>query len=206
MNTSSQLFLSLIAVSLISLSAFGATTTIHPDEKKALQDIANSLGKKNWNFDTDPCSNKNWFTELENSVTCNCSVAGDNFCHVVTMDLTGNQMSGNIPSELGSLTHIRTLQLSSNNFTRELPATLAKLTALRDFRISDNQLSGKIPGFIQNWTNIDTLIVQGSGLSGPIPSEISLLRNIIELRISDLNGSEYAPLPQLSNMKLLTRL
>ncbi|CAL5201066.1 unnamed protein product [Lathyrus oleraceus] len=278
MNTSSQLFLSLIAVSLISLSAFGATTTIHPDEKKALQDIANSLGKKNWNFDTDPCSNKNWFTELENSVTCNCSVAGDNFCHVVTiilnmqnlpgtlppelnrlrylqiidlsrnylngtipkewgsmmnllnitlsgnrltgsipkeianistliqLDLTGNQMSGNIPSELGSLTHIRTLQLSSNNFTRELPATLAKLTALRDFRISDNQLSGKIPGFIQNWTNIDTLIVQGSGLSGPIPSEISLLRNIIELRISDLNGSEYAPLPQLSNMKLLTRL
>lgn len=140
MNTSSQcLFLSLIAVSLISLSAFGATTTIHPDEsmisistiapisisfpdflylriqvffaqnfyrnclyilenfqsladsfwivylEKALQDIANSLGKKNWNFDTDPCSNKNWFTELENSVTCNCSVAGDNFCHVVTM-------------------------------------------------------------------------------------------------------------------------
>ncbi|XP_045801016.1 probable leucine-rich repeat receptor-like serine/threonine-protein kinase At3g14840 isoform X2 [Trifolium pratense] len=275
MSTSSQfLFLSLIAIWFISLTAFAATN-IHQDEKKALEDIANSLGKKDWNFDTDPCSNKpNWVTKLENNVTCNCSVAGDNFCHVVAitlkeqnlpgtlppelnrlrylqiidlsrnylngtipnewgsmtnllninrltgsipteianistliqLDLTANQMSGNIPPELGSLTQIRTLQLSSNNFTRELPATLAKLTALQDFRIADNQLSGKIPGFIQKWTNINTLVIQGSGLSGPIPSEISLLRNLVELRISDLNGSEYAPLPQLQNMTLLNRL
>ncbi|AES66489.1 LRR receptor-like kinase family protein [Medicago truncatula] len=96
--------------------------------------------------------------------------------------------------------------MSSNNFTRELPTTLSKVTTLRDFRISDNQLLGKIPKFIQNWTNINTLTIQGSGLIGPIPSEISLLRNLIDLRISDLNGSEYAPLPQLNNMTLLNRL
>ncbi|KAK2368161.1 putative leucine-rich repeat receptor serine/threonine-protein kinase [Trifolium repens] len=279
MSTSSQfLILSLIAISFICLTAFAANI-IHPDEKKALEDIANSIGKKDWNFDTDPCTNKpNWLTKLENNVTCNCSVAGDKFCHVVAitlkeqnlpgtlppelnrlpylqiidlsrnylngtipkewasmtnllnitlssnrltgsipaeianistliqLDLTANQMSGNIPPELGSLTQIRTLQLSSNNFTRELPVTLAKLTALQDFRIADNQLSGKIPDFIQNWTNINTLVIQGSGLSGPIPSKISLLRNLVELRISDLNGSEYAPLPQLQNMTLLNRL
>ncbi|GAU31588.1 hypothetical protein TSUD_54110 [Trifolium subterraneum] len=300
MSTSSQfLFLSLIVIWFISVLAFGATT-IHPDEKKALEAIAESLGKKDWNFDIDPCSNKpNWATPkptpltprlsiVENNVTCNCSVAGDNFCHVVSitlkgqnlpgtlppelsrlhylqiidlsrnylngtipkewgsmtnllnmydlslifligtlpsnrltgsipveianistliqLDLTANQISDNIPRELGNLTQIRTLRLSSNNFTGELPATLAKLTALLDFQISDNHFSGKIPDFIQNWTNINSLSIQGSGLSGPIPSEISLLRNLTDVRISDLNGSEYAPLPQFNNMPLLKNL
>jgi len=64
--------------------------------EKALEDIAKSLGKKDWDFDIDPCSNHpNWTTPKptpttrlyieENNVTCNCSVAGDNFCHVVEM-------------------------------------------------------------------------------------------------------------------------
>ncbi|WJX72499.1 hypothetical protein P8452_56378 [Trifolium repens] len=290
MSTSSQfLLLSLIFIWFISLSAFGATT-IHPDEKKALESIAESLGKKDWNFDIDPCSNKpNWATPkptpltprlsiVENNVTCNCSVAGANFCHVVSitlkgqnlpgtlppelnrlhylqfidlsrnylngtipkewgsmtnllnislpsnrltgsipveianistliqLDLTANRISNNIPRELGDLTQIRALRLSSNNFTGELPATLAKLTTLLNFQISDNNFSGKIPDFIQNWTNINSLSVQGSGLSGPIPSEISLLRNITDVRISDLNGFEYAPLPQFNNMPLLKNL
>ncbi|KAK2368167.1 putative leucine-rich repeat receptor serine/threonine-protein kinase [Trifolium repens] len=290
MSTSSQfLLLSLIFIWFISLLAFGATI-IHPDEKKALESIAESLGKKDWNFDIDPCSNKpNWATPkptpltprlsiVENNVTCNCSVAGANFCHVVSitlkgqnlpgtlppelnrlhylqfidlsrnylngtipkewgsmtnllnislpsnrltgsipveianistliqLDLTANRISNNIPRELGDLTQIRALRLSSNNFTGELPATLAKLTTLLDFQISDNNFSGKIPDFIQNWTNINSLSIQGSGLSGPIPSEISLLRNITDVRISDLNGFEYAPLPQFNNMPLLKNL
>ncbi|XP_045801044.1 probable leucine-rich repeat receptor-like serine/threonine-protein kinase At3g14840 [Trifolium pratense] len=73
-------------------------------------------------------------------------------------------------------------------------------------RIEDNHFSGKIPDFIQNWKNIDTLIIQGSGLSGPIPSGISLLRNLTDLRISDLKGTESSPFPQLNNLILLNRL
>ncbi|PNY02577.1 putative LRR receptor-like protein kinase, partial [Trifolium pratense] len=70
--------------------AFGAKT-IHPDEKEALKAIAKALGKKDWNFDIDPCSNKpNWVTPpipkvLDNNVTCDCSIAGDNYCHVIWM-------------------------------------------------------------------------------------------------------------------------
>ncbi|KAK2422643.1 putative leucine-rich repeat receptor serine/threonine-protein kinase [Trifolium repens] len=263
--------------------AIGATT-IHPDEKKALKDIAKSLGKKDWNFDIDPCSNKpNWATPpvpqvSDSNVTCDCYVAGDNFCHVISIsliaqNLTGilppeltrlrylqiidlarnylngsipkewgsmmyitkislvgnrltgsipveianistlqilelwiNQMSGNIPPELGSLSQLQILRLTSNNFTGELPMTLAKLTNLQDFRIEGNQFSGKIPDYIQNWTSIQNLMIQGSGLSGPIPSGISLLRNLTDLRISDLDGSEDAPLPQLNKMTSLRTL
>ncbi|CAK8534945.1 unnamed protein product [Lathyrus sativus] len=273
MSTTSPFFsLSVIAILLISLTAFG-TNTLHPDEKKALEDIAKSLGKKDWNFDIDPCSNK--FNILDNNVTCDCSVPGDNFCHVITITLKGqnlpgtlppgltrlrylqvidlsrnylhgtipkqwgsmtniskialainrltglipaeianistlqilelrnNNLSGNLPPELGHLTQIQTLRLSSNHFTGELPMTFAKLTTLQDFRIEDNQFSGKIPDYIQNWTSINALLIQGSGLSGPIPSGISLLRNLTDLRICDLDGSEDAPLPQLNSMTKL---
>jgi len=61
----------------------------------ALKDIAKSLGKMDWNFDKDPCSNNsNWATPMPSShrlqivvniVSCNCSIAGDDFCHVVEM-------------------------------------------------------------------------------------------------------------------------
>ncbi|KAI5422863.1 hypothetical protein KIW84_046044 [Lathyrus oleraceus] len=171
--------------------------------EKALEDIAISLGKKDWNFDIDPCSNKPDITNSNNNVTCDCSVSGDNFCHVIWMELWNNQMSGNLPPELGNLTQIQTLGISSNYFSGELPATLAKLTTLLEFRIEDNQFSGKIPDYIQNWTSITKLMIQGSGLKGPIPSGISRLRNLTDLRISDLEGPEDAPMPQLNSMTKL---
>ncbi|MCI05850.1 LRR receptor-like kinase [Trifolium medium] len=63
--------------------------------ENALKDIAKSLGKKDWNFDIDPCSSKsNWVIPstdpprlriVVSNVSCNCFVPGDNFCHVVSM-------------------------------------------------------------------------------------------------------------------------
>ncbi|TKY66378.1 leucine-rich repeat receptor serine/threonine-protein kinase [Spatholobus suberectus] len=47
--------------------------------------------------------------------------------------------------------------------------------------------------------------MQGSGLSGPIPLGISILRNLTDLRVTDLNGSA-SPFPQLNNMTNLETL
>lgn len=56
---------------------------------KALKQIGRKLGKKDWNFGVDPCSQKgNWELSsddkkgFESNVTCDCSSAT---CHVVTM-------------------------------------------------------------------------------------------------------------------------
>ncbi|KAH9723417.1 putative leucine-rich repeat receptor-like serine/threonine-protein kinase [Citrus sinensis] len=170
---------------------------------QALKDIANTLGKKDWNFSVDPCSGEEGWAEIpeENAVTCNCSFSNGTVCHVFRISLIANrlkgpipkylanistlvnltvqynQFSGELPEELGSLLNLEKLHLSSNNFTGELPKTFAKLTNMKDFRISDNQFTGQIPSFIQNWTKLE------------------------KLRISDLNGPE-ATFPQLGNMKM----
>ncbi|KDP23040.1 hypothetical protein JCGZ_00505 [Jatropha curcas] len=117
-----------------------------------------------------------------------------------------NQLSGELPQELGNLNNITRMLLSSNNFSGQLPETFAKLTTLEDFRIGDNHFTGEIPSLIQNWTHLTKLVIQASGLSGPIPSGISLLTNMIDLRISDLSNGTEISFPPLSNLKNLTKL
>ncbi|CAL5405988.1 unnamed protein product [Camellia sinensis] len=93
-----------------------------------------------------------------------------------------NELSGDLPQELGNLPSITRLYLTSNNFSGDLSGTLAKLTTLKDFRIGDNFFTGSIPNFIQNWIHLETL------------------------RISDLNGSKVSNFPSVGNMTKLIRL
>lgn len=58
----------------------------------ALQRIAKTIGKTDWNFSVDPCTsgesswvNPNQIKGAENAVTCNCSFANNTVCHVVSM-------------------------------------------------------------------------------------------------------------------------
>lgn len=57
----------------------------------ALREIAEQLGKEDWNFSVNPCNNSNWQTpkrkELplyNNTLICNCSYPGE-VCHVESM-------------------------------------------------------------------------------------------------------------------------
>ncbi|CAM8993757.1 unnamed protein product [Rhodiola kirilowii] len=264
-----------LAIAFIFFSVFAHGAILPAAEVATLEKIANSLGKMDWNFSLDPCSNKTsgWNNDYtNNSVICDCTFQDNTVCHVtnirlkyqslpgflppeladlsfiqeidlclnylygtippewgstrlVNMSLLGNRLSGSIPKEignistllslvlemnqlsgplppeLGNLLNIKRMFLTSNNFTGEIPATFSKLTALEDFWLGDNFFSGKIPNFIQNWIKLNRLVLQGSGLAGPIPSGISLLTNLTDLRITDLNGPEEA-FPLLESMKL----
>ncbi|KAK2422679.1 putative leucine-rich repeat receptor serine/threonine-protein kinase [Trifolium repens] len=121
------------------------------------------------------------------------------------LNLKFNQLSGVLPPELGNLHQLERLLLSSNNFTGNIPATYAKLTKLKHNRLCDNQFSGPIPDFIQSWTSLERMVMQGSGLSGPIPSGISYLKNLTDLRVTDLKGPDSS-FPQLINLTILQTL
>lgn len=62
-------------------------------EVKALKEIGKKLGKKDWNFNKDPCSGEgNWVIttytskEFESNITCDCSFSPPNSsCHVIRM-------------------------------------------------------------------------------------------------------------------------
>ncbi|KAH9779502.1 putative leucine-rich repeat receptor-like serine/threonine-protein kinase [Citrus sinensis] len=226
-------FLSLAALAFISTVAFGATLPY--DEVQALKDIASTLGKTNWNFSADPCSGKEGWADqnpdkgFENAVTCNCAYAGGTVCHVVSISLYGNrltgaipkavasistladltlefnQFSGDLPAELGNLINLEKLHLNSNNFTGKLPESFANLTRLKHFRISDNHFTGQIPDYIQNWTKLEKLFIEGSGLAGPIPSGIASLVELTDLilRSGNIIGEMPEYLGQMIGLRVL---
>ncbi|XP_058779510.1 probable leucine-rich repeat receptor-like serine/threonine-protein kinase At3g14840 isoform X1 [Vicia villosa] len=222
MNTFSQfLLLSLTFIWFISLTA--AATTIHPDEKKALEDIGKSLGKKDWNFDIDPCSNKpNWVTPpiphvYENNVTCDCSIGGDNFCHVIWISLKGqnlqgtlspelkrlrhlqmidlarNNLNGTIPKEWGSLTNIRKMGLLSNRLTGSIPVEIANISHLQELELYNNQFSGNLPPGLGHLTQIRTLRLSSNNFTGELPVTFAKLTTLTEFRIEDNQFSGKIP-------------
>ncbi|XP_010248399.1 PREDICTED: probable LRR receptor-like serine/threonine-protein kinase At1g53440 [Nelumbo nucifera] len=119
--------------------------------------------------------------------------------------LEDNQLGGTIPPQLGNLSRLKRILLSANNITGPLPETLGNLKNLTDFRIDGNGVSGRIPNFIGNWAKLQYLNMQATSLEGPIPSAISLLKNLIQLRVTDLNGPEMT-FPDLSGMKSMIDL
>ncbi|RZC54366.1 hypothetical protein C5167_013236 [Papaver somniferum] len=124
---------------------------------------------------------------------------------LVTLSLLENNIKGLIPKEIADIVTLENLLLSGNNFTRTLPATFANLKNLTDFRINGTNISGPIPDFIGNWTKINRLDMQGTSMAGPIPSTIFHLKNMTELRVSDLVGPNM-PFPDLGDMSNMVQL
>ncbi|XP_058202436.1 probable LRR receptor-like serine/threonine-protein kinase At1g07650 isoform X7 [Rhododendron vialii] len=122
------------------------------------------------------------------------------------LSLESNMFEGIVPAELGNLVNLQYFNLNSNNLTGELPKELLNnLTNLREARLSSNNFIGKLPSF-QSWEQLQILELEASGFEGPIPHNISLLRNLTELRITDLNGGVASDFPPLENMTAMKRL
>jgi len=61
------------------------------------------------------------------------------------LSLSNNQLTGEIPPELGNLTNLAHLYLSYNQLAGEIPEEIGNLTNLTQLSLSNNQLTGEIP-------------------------------------------------------------
>ncbi|KAK4399285.1 putative LRR receptor-like serine/threonine-protein kinase [Sesamum angolense] len=177
------------------------------EEKDALHEVAVQLGKKDWDFNLNPCDgNSNWTTPKRYDMPCDLTrnyLSGTippewALTKLEYMSVTVNRLSGPLPEYLGTLLRL---------YICELPMELNNLKKLTELRLSSNNFIGKIPS-LRSWTNLQMLELQASGFEGPIPSSISVLKNLSELRISDLNGgaSEFPLLKDMLKMnKLMLR-
>ena len=129
-----------------------------------------------------------------------------NLSSLTQLSLSINQLTGEIPTELGNLSSLTRLSLSINQLTGEIPTELGNLSSLTRLSLSSNQLTGEIPTELGNLSNLRTLILSGNQLSGEIPTELGNLSNLsgLFLNHNQLTGEIPTELGSLSNLTTLS--
>ena len=86
----------------------------------------------------------------------------------------GNQIMGEIPSEIDNLVNLTFLHLEYNQITGSIPPEIGNLTTLIWLNFVNNQLTGEIPPSIcnldMNWSNPDNFNIYYNQLCPPYPS------------------------------------
>ncbi|KAM2961377.1 hypothetical protein FF1_030956 [Malus domestica] len=90
------------------------------------------------------------------------------------IDLSSNNITGNIPSEIGQLQLLQELYLEDNNFSGNIPDQMSNLKKLEGLALSENHLSGKIPSSLASLNFLNDFNVSYNNLEGPIPTSTQL--------------------------------
>lgn len=109
------------------------------DDRTALMALYNALGGAGWT------NHENWGSNKPLSQWHGVQVE-DN--RVTALYLGNNNLTGEIPSEIGNLTSLKRLYISYNNIGGVLPASMGKLKNLENIYFDGNNLSGDIPAGI----------------------------------------------------------
>ncbi|KAK9936655.1 hypothetical protein M0R45_013484 [Rubus argutus] len=223
MAITDKIIMLMILVFFINSVKVEAQSTTPASEVDALQEIATQLGKKDWNFSVDPCSNDTtWVTPISadrplfnNTVTCNCST-GDGACHVTNLFLKGQDLAGVLPPSIAKLpylinvdftrnylngsiprewasTKLQYLSLTVNNLSGPIPSYLGNITTLIYLSIENNMFSGTVPPELGNLVNLQNLILSANNLTGELPVALTNLTKLTELRISSNNFNGRMP-------------
>ncbi|XP_075486618.1 putative LRR receptor-like serine/threonine-protein kinase At1g07650 isoform X1 [Primulina tabacum] len=181
-------------------------------EVKALKEIGRRLGKNDWDFSKDPCSGEgNWSLPItrkgfESSVSCDCSFDNNSSCHVVSIALKSQNLTGGVPPEFFKLRHLKHLDLSRNYFNGSIPLQWGTMT-LVDLSFMGNRLSGPFPKVITKMTTLVNLSLEGNRFSGAIPLDIGILVNLQKFVLSSnaFTGElpvEFSKLTSLTDLRI----
>ena len=128
-----------------------------------------------------------------------------NLFKLIRLSLDGNQLSGAIPPELGSLVFLKILELGGNQLSGAIPPELGNLFKLSHLSLYGNQLSGAMPPELGNLANLGRLYLNANQLSGEMPPELGNLANLgwMNLDGNQLSGEIH---PELGNLSKVIEL
>ncbi len=118
-------------------------------------------------------------------------------------DVGVNEINGSIPSTVGDLLNLTFAEFSANNFSGSLPSTLGKLVNLSFFSVYDNNLTGSIPAALGDMSALQLLQLGKNAIGGSIPGELGTLSALQYLYLGDnpgLGGPLPAQIGDLANL------
>ncbi|CBJ26200.1 LRR-GTPase of the ROCO family [Ectocarpus siliculosus] len=166
-------------------------------DREVLVALLRSTGGNTWR------RKDNWDTDTELKTWYRVKVDDQGF--VVHLDLTGNNLRGKIPRELGELRALTSLHLWNNTLTGPIPKVLGTLHGLKTLWLNHNHLAGTIPQELGNCVGLTELWLCENSLEGPIPPVLGKLEALEQLMLwgNKLSGYISEALGNLSMLKVL---
>ena len=183
------------------------------DERPALEALYTSTNGANWTTSTNWAAHIPAATCLHDlhGVTLQASGTGVGVGRVSGINLSSNNLTGEIPESLGNPGHghghghdededeethedevhlrrLKVLNLSSNNLTGEIPEGLNYLPSLSTINLSSNRLTGEIPEDITDLHFLDALDLSHNQLTGQIPTIHDSHNRVLNLSHNQLTG------------------
>ena len=166
------------------------------EDAEALVALYNATDGLNWE------NNTNWLTDAPISdwagvtasdKTVNGRSTGE--CVVRSLRLSWNQLSGEIPAEMGNLSNLGSLDPSHNQLSGAIPAEMGNLLNPYSLDLSHNQLSGTIPAELGK---IPVLFLDGNQLrgimlrpNGPTDAQYGWDGSTIRVSWDAVDGADY---------------
>ncbi|XP_030531738.1 probable LRR receptor-like serine/threonine-protein kinase At1g74360 [Rhodamnia argentea] len=99
------------------------------------------------------------------------------------VQLSGNRLSGEIPSDIGKMRNFSMLHIGDNNFSGKLPQEIGELP-LMVLNISINRFSGEVPSEIGEILCLQNLDLSYNNFSGTFPVSLNNLTGLSEFNVS----------------------
>ncbi|XP_078176917.1 putative LRR receptor-like serine/threonine-protein kinase At1g53430 isoform X4 [Carex rostrata] len=212
---------------LLSFTSFACirsqAQSLPKQEVEALKAIGKKLNKTDWDFSVNPCNGTNgWIngtygskTSISN-VTCDCTFDNNSTCHVTSLQLKRQNLTGVLPEEIANLTYLKYLDLSRNclsgtipsvwsslplfnlslqvnQLSGHIPKELGSMPALKSLQLENNRFEGTIPHEIGNILSLQRFFITANNITGELPSTFSKLTNFTDFRIDGTGISGKIP-------------
>lgn len=153
---------------------------IEHEEREALVAFYNATGGSQWKNNSNWCSDKplsEWYgIEME-------------YNRVVRINLSNNNLTGNIPAEIQRLMHLNILNLNDNNLSGELTDSISYLNNLSYLYLSNNRFEGTLPkSFSKLMDNLQRLELGFNNFSGRLPESVINHPNWKNLWVGCISG------------------
>ncbi|KAH9797481.1 putative LRR receptor-like serine/threonine-protein kinase RFK1 [Citrus sinensis] len=169
----------------------------------ALNQIAKTMGTRDWTFDANACDLNDILPvqELDPTRNITCNRGLDNTQHITEIQFKHCNLSGTLPPELVQLPSIQKVDFAYNYLNGSIPVEWAMLQ-LKFISVFGNRLSGDIPSYSADITSLTYLDIEANQFSGTVPQEFRKLVNLGTLRLSSnqLSGSLPTGLAELKNL------
>ncbi|KAL6643115.1 hypothetical protein ACP70R_021296 [Stipagrostis hirtigluma subsp. patula] len=145
-----------------------------------------------------------------NSNASNSNSSGAAFCRLLSLqilDLSNNQLTGELPDCWWDMQALQFMDLSNNSFSGEIPAASSSFNcSLESLHLAGNSFTGVFPSAVNGCQQLATLDIGNNMFFGQIPpwigSRVPALK-ILRLRSNNFSGDIPSELSRLSQLQLL---